>query len=309
MIRSNPLKKKIFYLGLFINLIILGYFKYTNFFLQNINTYFETNFEFQNIILPLAISFFTFQQIAFLSDILKNKIKGLSLLKYVLFITFFPQLIAGPIVRYNNIIPILKPKSNNFRNSNILLGILLFILGLSKKVLLADNLALYVDNIFLLNNENVKVHALDYLLASTSYSLQLYFDFSGYCDMAMGLAKMFNINLPLNFNSPYKAFNIIDFWRRWHITLTKFLTEFVFMPLNLKSSRKAVSINKSLVNGNNTLYFCLMVTFIISGIWHGAGWNFIFWGLTHGIFLSFNYFWKQMKKLLDLALSTKTTFI
>ena len=298
IIRSNPLKKKkIFYLGLFINLLILGYFKYTNFFLQNINTYLETNFEFQNIILPLAISFFTFQQIAFLSDILNNKIRGLSLLKYVLFITFFPQLIAGPIVRYNNIIPqFLKPKSNNFRNSNILLGILLFILGLSKKVLLADNLAVYVDDIFLLNYENVRVHALDYLLASTSYSLQLYFDFSGYCDMAMGLAKMFNINLPLNFNSPYKAFNIIDFWRRWHITLTKFLTEFVFMPLNLKSSRKAASINKVLVKGNITLYFCLMVTFIISGVWHGAGWNFIFWGLTHGIFLSFNYFWKHMKK-------------
>ncbi len=294
-------KKFFFYFGIFINLLILGYFKYTNFIIQNINSILDFNLEMQNIILPLAISFFTFQQIAFLSDALKNKIKDLTLLKYALFITFFPQLIAGPIVRYNNIIPqLIKDKSNKFRNSNFLIGLFLFILGLSKKVLIADNLAPYVDLTFEANNNGNSIHAFDGLLASLSYSLQLYFDFSGYCDMAIGLAKMFNINLPLNFNSPYKAFNIIDFWRRWHITLTKFLTEFIFTPLNLKVSRRALVYNKELVSNNLILYFSLIITFLVSGIWHGSNWNFIFWGFLHGIFLSLNFFWINWKKKLGL---------
>ncbi len=295
-------KKIFFYLGVFLNLLILGYFKYTNFIIININSFFETKIVVQNIIIPLAISFFTFQQIAFLADALKNKINNLTFLKYSLFITFFPQLIAGPIVRYNNIVPqFIKRKSNKFRHSNFVIGLLIFILGLSKKVLLADNIAPYVDIVFQSNSNINSIHALDCILASLAYSLQLYFDFSGYCDMAMGLAKMFNINLPLNFNSPYKALNIIDFWRRWHITLTKFLTEFIFMPLNLKLSRKAIAFNKRLFNSNTVLYFSLIITFLVSGVWHGANWNFIFWGFLHGIFLSLNYFWGSCKKWLNLS--------
>ncbi len=295
-------KKRLFYLGVLLNLLILGYFKYTNFIIININSFLDSKIDVKNIVLPLAISFFTFQQIAFLADALKNKINNLNFLRYALFITFFPQLIAGPIVRYNNIVPqFIKKKSNKFRHSNFLVGLLLFILGLSKKVLLADNLAPYVDIAFQSGEASNSIHSLDCLLASLSYSLQLYFDFSGYCDMAIGLAKMFNINLPLNFNSPYKALNIIDFWRRWHITLTKFLTEFIFMPLNLKLSRKVLAINKGIVNGNVVLYFSLIITFLVSGVWHGANWNFIFWGVVHGIFLAFNYFWSSCKKRLGLS--------
>ncbi len=310
IITGNIIKKKqLFYFGSICNLLILGYFKYTNFIVININSFLSTKIHLQNIILPLAISFFTFQQIAFLSDALKNKINNFSFLKYALFITFFPQLIAGPIVRYNNIVPqFIKKKSNKFRHSNFLIGLMLFTLGLSKKVLLADNLAPYVDLIFNINSEGNPIHFLDCLLSSLAYSLQLYFDFSGYCDMAMGLAKMFNINLPLNFNSPYKSLNIIDFWRRWHITLTKFLTEFIFMPLNLKLSRRALVLNKGLVSSNIVLYFSLLVTFFVSGVWHGANWNFIFWGFLHGIFLSCNYFWINCKKRLNLNWLDKVIF-
>ncbi len=309
LLETIPKKKKIFYFGVFINLIILCYYKYTNFFIDNINYFFSTNFSNQNILLPLAISFFTFQQIAFLSDALKNKVGNLSFFKFFIFIIFFPQLIAGPIVRYNKIVPqFFKKKSNKFRYANFFLGFGLFVLGLSKKVLLADNLAPYVDTIFLFSSEGNYISSLDCILSSIAYSLQLYFDFSGYCDMAMGLAKMFNINLPLNFNSPYKANNIIDFWRRWHITLTKFLTEFIFLALNLSLSRKFNSSKFRFINSNSNivLYFSLGITFFVSGVWHGAGWNFIFWGFLHGGFLSVNYFWISIKKSLGLKYLDKS---
>lgn len=269
--KNNPIVKQkiILTLGLIFNIGLLCYFKYYDFFIENINNVFTTDIKILHLVLPLAISFFTFQQIAYLVDSYRGETKDYHLLDYALFVTFFPQLIAGPIVRHNELIPQFNDiKKWRVVHKNIALGAVIFILGLFKKVVIADNFAIWANAGF----DHVQILTfMETWISSLSYTLQLYFDFSGYADMAIGLALLFNITLPLNFNSPYKSLNIQDFWRRWHITLSRFLTMYIYFPLG--GNRR----------GNRRTYINIMIIFFISGLWHGAGWTFIIWGLMHGL--------------------------
>lgn len=259
-------------LGIASNLLILGVFKYTSFIFENLNLIPSHPLALPEIILPLAISFITFQQIAYLCDCYSNQIQT-DFLDYCLFVVFFPQLIAGPIVHHSEMIPQFRSiaeKINRAMNpKNIAKGIFIFSVGLFKKVVLADYLAGYANDGFSASSNAVALNLIESWLTSLSYTFQLYFDFSGYCDMAIGSALIFNITLADNFHSPYKASNIQEFWRRWHITLGKFLTRYLYFPLGGSQKGKLrTSIN-------------LGIIFVLSGIWHGAGWGFILWGALH----------------------------
>lgn len=267
--RSRLKRKTVLLIGLIFNVGLLFYFKYFNFFIDNCNFFFKTNFYFEKIALPLGISFFTFQQISFIIDRYKKDAPDYHFWDYACFVTFFPQLVAGPIVLHNEFIPQLNQKEKRFLNTDLFFdGISLFILGLAKKVLLADVLAIIV------NAEYQSIAYLDLISAWITiicYMLELYFDFSGYCDMARGLGKLFGFVLPQNFNSPLMAVSVKDFWRRWHITLSRFLTTYIYIPLG--GNRKGLF--RKCCN--------LMIVFLISGLWHGANWTFIVWGLLHGL--------------------------
>ena len=273
-------KKFLLVFGISLNILLLGYFKYADFFIENINIAFRANLESLNLLLPLAISFFTFQQIAYLIDCYRQEVNEYGFQNYAIFVTFFPQLIAGPIVHHKEMMPQFMETSNKVKNyQNIVIGLFIFSIGLFKKVIIADTFSVWV-------NEGFDVQQnLDFFEAwatSLSYSFQLYFDFSGYTDMAIGLALLFNIKLPVNFNSPYKATNIQDFWRRWHITLSRFLRNYVYIPLGG---------NKQ---GNLKTFNNIIGTFLIGGLWHGAGWTFIFWGLLHGIAMVIHRLWSKI---------------
>lgn len=281
---SGSLKKSLLALGTTANVAVIFYFKYYNFFLENINALFGQSFILRSIVLPLGISFFTFQQISYLVDSYRGQTKGYRFDEYALFVSFFPQLIAGPIVLHNEIIP-------QFRNSskwrlclaNLSRGLYIFSLGLFKKVILADTFGRAADFGF---GTIVTLSSLEALLVSFSYTFQLYFDFSGYCDMALGIGSMFNIDLPQNFHSPYKATSIVDFWSRWHMSLTRFLRMYVYFPLG--GNRK----------GKFRTYLNIMVVYLVSGIWHGANWTFILWGVLHGALNCLNrLFQKQWQRL------------
>ncbi len=252
------------------NLLLLGYFKYTDFFINNLNRLFSTDYPLLHILLPLGISFFTFQQVAYLVDVYKGKLAGgYSILTYSLFVSFFPQLIAGPIVLPGEMMPQFhNPDNLRWNPENFSGGLRLFAIGLAKKLLLADLLARTIDPAW---NSAGAVLPVDAWGAAIGYTLQIYFDFSGYCDMAIGLGLMFNIRIPQNFNSPYKATDARDFWHRWHITLGRFLAEYLYYPLG--GSR--CGIVRTCIN--------MLITFFLSGLWHGAGWLFILWGGLHGI--------------------------
>jgi alginate O-acetyltransferase complex protein AlgI len=252
--------------GIAINLLLLAYYKYADFFLQSFVDATGAHISLLHITLPLGISFFTFTQIAYLVDVYKEKAREANLIQYILFVTFFPHLIAGPILHHSEMMPQfdrLRSKLWNWRNAAS--GLYLFALGLFKKVVVADTLAGYADDGFA-----TAAHFVESWIASLAYTFQLYFDFSGYTDMAIGLALIFNIRLPQNFNSPYKALNIQDFWRRWHMTLSRFLREYIYIPLG--GNRK----------GEFRMLMNLMITFLLGGLWHGAGWTFLFWGFLHG---------------------------
>ncbi len=256
-------------LGVLFNLGLLFYFKYYNFFIENINYLFHTSLFLKNILLPLGISFFSFQQIAFLVDVRRGDIKRQPICDYMLFVTFFPQLIAGPIVNYRE----MMPQFNNLElkhidYKNIYTGFCIFVIGLAKKVLLADTLGQAVNWGY---RELHLLSGFSTILVIIFYALQIYFDFSGYCDMAAGIGYLFNLRIPVNFISPYKAENIPDFWNRWHITLTRFFTRYLYVPLG--GNRR----------GRLRTYLNILIVFLISGIWHGAGYTFILWGLLHGI--------------------------
>ena len=273
-------KKSILIFGIVLNLALLGYFKYADFFIENFNLLSGTDFNLLHMILPLAISFFTFQQIAYLVDSYRQETKEYDFLNYALFVTFFPQLIAGPIVHHKEMMPQFASSKNMVKNyRNIALGLFIFSIGLFKKVVIADTFAVYSSAGF---DTATTLNLLEAWATSLSYTFQLYFDFSGYTDMAIGIALLFNIKLPINFNSPYKARNIQDFWRRWHITLSRFLRDYVYIPLGgnkISSSRT---------------YSNLMATFIIGGFWHGAGWTFLFWGFLHGLALAIHRLWQTL---------------
>jgi alginate O-acetyltransferase complex protein AlgI len=273
-------KKKLLIFGICLNLSLLGYFKYSDFFIENLNLAFDGSMPLLNLALPLAISFFTFQQIAYLVDSYRKETAEYDFLNYALFVTFFPQLIAGPIVHHSEMMPQFSSKWNMVkRYKNIAAGIFIFTGGLFSKVIIADTFAQWATAGF---DQANTLNFIEGWATSLSYTFQLYFDFSGYTNMAIGAALLFNIKLPVNFNSPYKALDIQDFWRRWHITLSRFLREYVYIPLGG---------NK---NGKFSTYNNLLATFVIGGIWHGAGWTFVFWGFLHGIALISHRIWKGM---------------
>lgn len=263
------LKKFILAIGLILNVGLIFYFKYYGFFIWNIDTLFKMDIVIRDIALPLGISFFTFQQISYVVDSYYGKTVDYGFIEYALFVTYFPQLIAGPIVLHSEMIPQFRDESKRkFDSENFIHGFSHFSCGLLKKVLIADTLNKAVEWGFA---NTVSLSSCDVLLIMLSYTFQIYFDFSGYSDMATGIARMFNFQLPINFDSPYKSLSIKDFWRRWHVTLNRFLTNYVYFPLG--GSRK----------GKVRTYFNLLVVFLVSGIWHGANYTFILWGLMHGV--------------------------
>lgn len=270
--------------GITINLLLLGYFKYANFFVDNVNIVFQSHFTINAIILPLGISFFTIQQIAYLVDIYRERLEKHNFIDYCLFIAFFPKIISGPIVRFNEIMPqIAGIHLPCVTKKNIAIGVTVVVFGLFKKVILADNLGIYADPVFSAVEGN-QIGFFDAWIGALAYTFQLYFDFSGYCDMAIGIALMFGIRLPLNFYSPYKATSIVDFWRRWHITLSRFIRDYLYIPLG--GNRR----------GFPRQIFNLLVVMAIAGLWHGAGWTFIIWGTLHGLYLSINHIWRRLTK-------------
>lgn len=275
-------KKIILFFGILGNVALLGYYKYDNFILRNINFIFGTDFQMRNTSLPIGISFFTFQLIAFLVDSYKNSSKEYTVLNYLLFITFFPQLIVGPIVHHSEIVPQFESDDKKkFNTENIKFGIILFVMGCAKKLLLADPLTQSAQNFFgALTAENIPCF-LESWFYSIEYTISYYFDLSGYADMAIGLGLMFNIVLPENFNSPYKARNFQDYWRRWHITLSRFLGDYVFKSVFRKESKI------------RNYYVATIITFLVSGFWHGAGWRFVLWGMLNGIFVCAASFMKR----------------
>ncbi len=271
--------KTILVVGISLNLILLAYFKYTNFFIDNINTFTSTNLFIEQIALPLGISFYTFTQIAFLVDCYRKLAKELSFINYALFVTFFPHLIAGPILHHKEMMGQFHSRwTLVIRPRNIWMGLFIFSIGLFKKVMIADTFAVWANAGFASGVEHDFYSAWS---TSLSYTFQLYFDFSGYCDMAIGAALLFNIWLPLNFNSPYKSLDIQEFWRRWHITLSRYLRDYLYIPLGGNRC------------GSNRLYVNLILTFILGGLWHGASWLFIIWGALHGGAIVVHRIWRQ----------------
>ena len=280
--------------GVAFNLALLGYFKYANFFVNNVNAVADTDLSLTPIVLPLAISFFTFQQIAYLVDVYQGKAQEVDLLRYALFVTFFPQLIAGPIVHHSEMMPQFgRREIGRFDLRNLVVGFSIFFIGLFKKVVLADNVAPFASAAFRMATEGGGIGFVEAWTGVLAYTCQIYFDFSGYSDMAIGLARMFGICLPLNFNSPYKATGIIDFWRRWHMTLSRFLRDYLYIPLG--GNRL----------GSGRRYANMMIVMLLGGLWHGAGWNFVIWGALHGSYLGVNHAWRAWRgeRISDSAVS------
>ncbi|OCR90596.1 acetyltransferase [Campylobacter fetus subsp. testudinum] len=287
--------KKIFlWFSILCNLALLGYYKYTDFFIENFNGMFGSNIPLHHIILPLGISFFTFTQIAFLVDCFSGKVKETNYLKYALFVTYFPHLLAGPIIHHAEMMPQfanLRRKKIHYKNISI--GIFLFAMGLFKKVVIADFFAKFANYGF----DTVAMLSMsEAWITSLSYTFQLYFDFSGYTDMAIGISYMFNIVLPLNFNSPYKSLSIQEFWRRWHMTLSRFLRDYIYIPLG--GNRL----------GESRAYINIFIVFLLGGLWHGAGWTFIIWGALHGTALMIHRFYSSHFKPLHRILAWIITF-
>lgn len=287
-------KKSIVTFGIISNIALLGYFKYADFFIENFNYIWSENVGLYNLALPLGISFFTFQQISYLIDSYKQETKEYDFLNYALFVTFFPQLIAGPIVHHKEMMPQFASKWNLVkRYKNIAMGLFVFSVGLFKKVIIADTFSVWATNGFAHAESLSMIEAWG---ASLSYTFQLYYDFSGYTDMAIGAALLFNIKLPINFDSPYKAKDIQDFWRRWHITLSHFLRDYIYIPLG--GSRVS----------EPRVYSNLLITFLLGGLWHGAGWTFVFWGFLHGIALVIHRIWKKLGFTMNVILAWFITF-
>lgn len=298
--RSNPPesafahRKALLAMGVVFNLGLLGYYKYADFFTASVAAVAGAGFQPQGIVLPLAISFFTFTQIAYLVDSYRGETKEYDLLNYALFVTFFPHLIAGPIVHHKEIMPQFAAARNwVLRYRNIALGLFLIGIGLFKKVMLADTFAQWASVGF---DQADSLNFFEAWVTSLSYTFQLYFDFSGYVDMAIGASLLFNVRLPINFNSPYKARNIRDFWRRWHITLSRFLRDYLYIPLG--GDRK----------GRARTYLNLMVTFVLGGLWHGATWMFVLWGTLHGVAMAVHRVWREVGWRMPAWLAWLITF-
>ncbi len=292
--KNKAIRKIIFIAGISGNIILLGYYKYMDFFIANVNFFTGKSIPFLHIILPIGISFFTFQLIAYIVDSYRGETEEYTLLNYLLFITFFPQLIVGPIVHHKDVVPQYKNIEASTTNyQNISIGLFLFSIGCAKKILMADPLTEVAQKAF---SHAQELNMLECWLSSVSYTLSYYFDLSGYADMAIGLGLMFNVRIPVNFNSPYKARNFSDYWRRWHMTLSKFLGDYVFWNIFKKG------------DDSKKFYFAVFMTFLISGFWHGAGWTFVVWGILNGIFVIFAHMMKRANKSLPFLLAWFLTF-
>jgi alginate O-acetyltransferase complex protein AlgI len=288
--------------GLAFNVAFLGYFKYRNFFLGTVNDVLGTRLLLTQLILPLGISFITFQKIAFLIDVHAGRVARFTLREYCLFVLFFPQLIAGPIVHYREMMPQFHAAPCRLDLTDAAVGLTLFVSGLFKKAVLADGISPFVSAFYGQADHGAPLTLVPAWLAALGFTLQIYFDFSGYSDMALGLARLFGVRLPMNFNSPLKATSIIDYWLRWHVTLTRFLTAYVYNPLALALTRRRMLAGRPGLSGRSTtlaaflslLVFPTVLTMLVSGLWHGAGWLFVLWGLLHGVYLSINHGWRLL---------------
>lgn len=288
-------RKSTLIIGLVANIILLGFFKYYDFFIQNLDVITGASFPLLHILLPLGISFITFQKIAYLVDSYRGITKGTSFQDFTLFVLFFPQLIAGPIVHHAELIPQFKDPAIYKHNwDNISKGLYRFTIGLAKKVIIADTFAQFANAGFSYTGDITLFAAWGAVL---SYTLQIYFDFSGYTDMALGAAKMLNINLPDNFNSPYKAQSIQDFWRRWHMTLSRFLRDYIYIPLGGNRNGEAKLIRNTLI------------VFLVGGLWHGANWTFVIWGALHGVAAGVQHLWSKGHKPLPPYFARILTFV
>ncbi|MBL8463808.1 MAG: MBOAT family protein, partial [Thauera sp.] len=265
------------------NLLLLGYFKYFNFFADSARVVFDGHWHFDAIVLPLGISFFTFTQIAFLVDAWRGEAREFNFVHYTLFVTYFPHLIAGPVLHHREMMPqFAQPSTYRLDWENIAVGLAIFGLGIFKKVVLADGIAPHANAVFQAAEAGQALSLLDAWGGALAYTFQLYFDFSGYSDMAIGLSRMFGVKLPLNFDSPYKAGSISEFWRRWHMTLSRFLRDYLYIALG--GNRK----------GSLRRHANLFVTMVLGGLWHGAGWTFVVWGALHGFYLMVNHAWRWL---------------
>lgn len=293
---ENTKSKKWLIPGIVVNVMLLGYFKYADFFLETANAIAGANyFDLPHIILPLGISFFTFTQTAYLVDAYRGEAVNKSFLTYCEFVTIFPHLIAGPIINHKEMMPqFVADKTFKINYDNLAMGISIFAMGLFKKIAIADKLAVWANAAF---SHTESLTFIEAWIGALSYTFQLYFDFSGYSEMAIGLGLMFNLKLPVNFNSPYQAKSMIDFWRRWHMTLGLWVRDYLYIPMG--GNR----------NGELPKMRNLFVSMAIIGLWHGAGWTFIFWGAMHGIALMINHQWRRLKITLPKFVNMGLTFI
>ncbi|WP_213155814.1 MBOAT family protein [Neochlamydia sp. AcF65] len=292
---TSQLKKLYLLLSLTFNLALLLYFKYLNFFISSANYFLSSEVKLLDIILPLGISFFTFTQIAYLVDVYQARAVPGGWCSYSLFVTVFPHLIAGPVLHHKEMITQFdNPANYQWSSYNFAQGTFLFVIGLAKKVLIADAMYRYVTPVF--DQNQTLIPFLQAWIGALAYSIELYFDFSGYSDMAVGLGLYFNIQLPLNFNSPYQATSMIDFWRRWHISLSNFLRDYLYIPLG----GNRYGETRKLAN--------LLITMLLGGAWHGANWTFVVWGLCHGFFLMINHLWRKLNVNLSPLLGQLLTF-
>jgi len=295
--------RPLLWLGVAINIGLIGYFKYAGFLAGSVNGLIGTHIDAGDIVLPLAISFFTFQQIAYLADVRQGQPPERDFWRYCLFVTFFPQLIAGPIVHHREMLPqFAQDRTFQLRADNLAIGFTIFAIGLFKKVVIADSLATVATPVFTAAEGGAELDFFQAWSGAFAYSLQLYFDFSGYSDMAIGIARLFGIRLPLNFDAPYRATSIIDFWRRWHMTLSRFLRDYLYIPLG--GNR----------HGPARRHVNLMITMLLGGLWHGAGWTFVVWGGLHGLMLVVNHLWHRafpwrLETWWSLAIARLVTFL
>ena len=293
--RGTRRQSSILAFGIVLNLLVLGWFKYANFLVDNANLALSANWTLERILLPLAISFYTFQQIAYLVDISRGEIRSGGITRYATFVIFFPQLIAGPIVHYKEMMPqFFGRQLGRFASGNLAIGLTIFAIGLFKKTVIADSAALYATPIFEAAQAGENIGLLAGWTAAITYTIQLYFDFSGYSDMAIGLSRMFGIRLPPNFHSPLRATSIIEYWRRWHITLQQFIVSYMYQPIVLPLARLAAQWK--LGNWSSfvmTVMLPTVVVFVVIGLWHGAAWTYVLFGTMHGIYLAANEFWRR----------------
>jgi alginate O-acetyltransferase complex protein AlgI len=292
------LRRALLLLGIGGNLAAIAYFKYANFFLENVNGIYDTGLRLGDLALPLGISFFTFTQISFLLDSYRGQAQAAGFVNYALFVTFFPHLIAGPIVYHRELVPQFVGRwFGVFRTRDLAIGLAIFTIGLTKKVAIADRIAAYANPVFDAAAGGATPGLLESWIAALAYALQLYFDFSGYSDMAIGLARMFGIRLPINFDSPFKASGIIEFWKRWHMTLSRFINTYVFIPVATPLTRYALgSTRPEWLRTALRVHVPLLVTFVLLGLWHGAGWTFVVFGLLHGFYLIVNHAWRGWRR-------------